>query len=44
MLIFVLGASLWVAGHLHFRLRHGAFKSSLAERLCLAAATAPDAC
>jgi hypothetical protein len=40
LLVFALGASLWLAGHLHFRLRHGAFKSALAERLCLAASSA----
>ncbi len=40
ILVFVLGACVWLAGHLHFRLRHGAFKSVLAEWLCLAAASA----
>lgn len=40
VLVFALGACLWLAGHLHFRLRHGAFKSALAERLCLAASSA----
>ena len=35
---FALGTCLWLAGHLHFRWRHGAFKSALAEWLCLAAA------
>jgi hypothetical protein len=40
VLVSVLGACLWLAGHLHYRQRHGAFKSSLAEWLCLAAATA----
>jgi hypothetical protein len=40
ILVFALGACLWLAGHLHFRLRHGAFKSALAERLCLTAASA----
>jgi hypothetical protein len=33
LLVFVLGACLWLAGHLHFRLRHGAFKSALVKRL-----------
>jgi hypothetical protein len=36
-LVFALGACLWLVGHLHFRWRHGAFKSALAECLCLAA-------
>ncbi len=40
LLVFAPGAGLWLAGHLHFRLRHGAFKSTLAERLCLTAARA----
>lgn len=40
LLAFVLGACLWLAGHLHFRLRHGAFKSAVAEWLCLAVACA----
>ena len=37
--ISVIGACLWFAGHLHYRLRHGAFKSALAEWLCLATAS-----
>ncbi|HEY2717143.1 MAG TPA: hypothetical protein VGI73_13065 [Solirubrobacterales bacterium] len=37
-LVFALGTCLWLVGHLHFRWRHGAFKSALAEWLCLAAA------
>jgi hypothetical protein len=40
LLAFAIGVCLWLAGHLHFRLRHGAFKSALAERLFLAAASA----
>ena len=40
ILVFAFGACPWLAGHLHFRLRHGAFKSVLAERLCLAATSA----
>ncbi|HEY1853683.1 MAG TPA: hypothetical protein VGG40_03785 [Solirubrobacterales bacterium] len=40
LLVFVLGACLWLAGHLHFRLRHGAFKSALAERLCVTVSSA----
>ena len=40
LLVFVLGACLWLAGHLNFRLRHGVFKSVLAERLCLGLASA----
>lgn len=39
LLVFALGACLWLAGHLHFRLRHGAFKSVLAECLCLTTAS-----
>lgn len=37
ILVFLLGACLWLAGHLHFRLRHGAFKSVLAAHFWLAA-------
>lgn len=37
--VFLLGACLWLAGHLHFRFRHGTFKSALAELLCLSAAS-----
>jgi hypothetical protein len=40
LLVSALGACLWFAGHLHFRLRHGAFKSALVERPCLAASAA----
>lgn len=40
LLVFALGACLWLAGHLHFRLRHDTFKSLLAERLCLGAVLA----
>jgi hypothetical protein len=40
LLAFALGAGLWLGGHLHFRLRHGAFKSAVAERLYLAIALA----
>ena len=40
VLVFALGACLWLAGHLHFRLRHGIFKSALAEWLCLGASSA----
>lgn len=39
ILVVALGGCLWLAGHLHFRLRHGVFKSALAERLCLTAAS-----
>lgn len=35
-----LGACLWLAGHLHFRVRHGYFKGALAERICVASASA----
>lgn len=38
LLVFAIGACLWLAGHLHFRLRHGAFNSALAEWLCATAA------
>lgn len=37
--VFALGACLWIAGHLHFRLRHRAFKSAFAEWVCLVAAS-----
>jgi hypothetical protein len=40
VIVLILGACLWLAGHHHFRLRHGAYKSALAERLCLAATSA----
>lgn len=40
ILVFALGACLWLAGNLLFRLRHGAFKSALAEHICLAIASA----
>lgn len=40
VLVSVLGACLWLAGHLHHCLRRGAFKSALAEWLCLSAASA----
>jgi hypothetical protein len=40
VLVSVLGTCLWIAGHLLYRLRHDDFKSALAERLCLAAASA----
>lgn len=29
------GALLWLAGHLHYRVRFGFWKSALAERICL---------
>jgi hypothetical protein len=40
ILVFAFGASSWLAGQLHFRLRHGAFKSAPAERICPVAASA----
>src|SRR5262245_49310355 len=40
LLVFALGLCLWLGGHLHFRLRHGTFKSAFAEHLCLGAASA----
>jgi hypothetical protein len=40
ILVFALGTCLWLAGHVHFRLRHGFFKSVAPESVCLAAATA----
>lgn len=40
LVVFTLGACLWLAGHLHFRLRHGDFRSALAEWLSLAAVSA----
>lgn len=40
VLVSIVGACFWLAGHLHYRLRHDAFKSALAEWLCLAAASA----
>jgi hypothetical protein len=30
LLLLVAGAALWLAGHLHYRVRHGDFKSGLA--------------
>ncbi|MBS1878614.1 MAG: hypothetical protein JST31_03780 [Actinobacteria bacterium] len=39
LLVFALGACLWLAGYLHFRLRHGFFKSVLAERAWLVTET-----
>lgn len=40
LVLVVAGAALWLIGHLHFWLRRDAFKSALAERICLAAAGA----
>ncbi len=36
LLLIVLGAALWLGGHLLYRMRRGVWKSALAERLCLA--------
>lgn len=33
LLVVALGAALWLAGHLHYALRHGAWKSALAGRI-----------
>lgn len=33
IVVFTLGACLWLAGHLHFRMHHAVFKSALAEWL-----------
>lgn len=44
VLAFALGACLWLAGHLHFRLRHRAFKSALAERFASPPPPPVDAC
>jgi hypothetical protein len=35
LFLLMLGAALWLAGHLLYRMRRGAWKSVLAERLCL---------
>jgi hypothetical protein len=32
-IVFVLGAGMWLAGYWHYALRHGGFKSTLAEQL-----------
>lgn len=40
LLAFGLGACLWLAGHLHFRMRYGYFRSALAEWLSIGAASA----
>lgn len=40
LLVFGIGACLWLAGQIHFRLRHGGFKGMLTERVCLAATSA----
>jgi len=37
LLLIALGAALWLAGHVLNRVRHGFWKSPLAERLCLVA-------
>jgi hypothetical protein len=34
-LLVAFGGALWLAGHLLYRARRGAWKSALAERLCL---------
>jgi hypothetical protein len=36
LLILVLGSALWLGGHLLHRMRRGAWKSALAERIWLA--------
>jgi hypothetical protein len=36
LLLVALGAALWLVGHCLYRMRRGAWKSALAERLCLA--------
>ena len=33
LVVFALGVFLWLAGHWHFRLRHGTAKSALVEWL-----------
>lgn len=35
LLLVALGIALWLVGHLLYRMRRGAWKSALAERLCL---------
>ena len=35
-LLVALGIALWLIGHCLYRMRRGAWKSALAERLCLA--------
>lgn len=43
LLLVVLGAALWLVGHLLYRMRHGVWKGALAERLCLCrVAAAPE--
>jgi hypothetical protein len=36
LLLVALGIALWLVGHLLYRVRRGAWKSALVERLCLA--------
>jgi len=36
LFLVALGIALWLVGHLLYRMRRGAWKSALAERLCLA--------
>lgn len=36
LVLVALGVVLWLVGHLLYRMRRGAWKSTLAERLCLA--------
>ena len=36
LLLVALGAALWLVGHCLYRMRRGAWKSALAEHLCLA--------
>jgi hypothetical protein len=33
LIVFALGAGMWLAGHWHYALRHRGFKSTLAEQL-----------
>jgi hypothetical protein len=33
LIVFVLGAGIWLAGHWHYALRHGGFRSPLAQQL-----------
>lgn len=40
LVVLALGACLWLAGQLHFRMRHGYFRSALAEWLSIGAAWA----
>ena len=42
LLLVALGAAAWWAGHLHYALRRGAWKSTLANRIATARTRPPD--